>query len=127
MVSRAASGARIAPDGDQRAVVVLPPRASGVVAGAPGTGKTATLIERVAALVEQGMDPDAVLVLTPSRHTATALRDRLALAMGRATSGPPARSMASFAFHVVRAAAVAAGEEPPQLLTGGDEDQLIQD
>ena len=105
----------------------LPAAASGVVVGAPGTGKTTTLVARVAALVEAGVDPDAMLVLTPSRQTATALRDRLALAVGRATSGPLARSVASFAFQLVRATAVAAGDEPPQLLTGGDEDQLIQD
>ena len=101
--------------------------ASGVVVGAPGTGKTTALVARVAALVEAGVDPDALLVLTPSRQTATALRDRLALAVGRATSGPLARSVASFAYQLVRATAVAAGDEPPQLLTGGDEDQLIQD
>jgi superfamily I DNA/RNA helicase/RecB family exonuclease len=127
MVSRGRSGAAIALDEAQRAVVDLRSDASGVVVGSPGKGKTATLVARVAALVERGVDPDAILVLTPSRQTATALRDRLALAIGRATSGPVARSVASFAFQLVRAASVAAEAEPPQLLTGGDEDQLIQD
>src|SRR3954452_10388092 len=103
MVSRGRSGAAIALDEAQRAVVDLPSDASGVVVGAPGSGKTATLVARVAALVERGVDPDAILVLTPSRQTATALRDRLALAIGRATSGPAARSVASFAFQLVRA------------------------
>jgi len=114
-------------DPQQAAVVGLPSSASGVVVGAPGSGKTTALIARVAALVDGGLDPDALLVLTPSRQTATALRDRLALAIGRATAGPLARSVASFAYQLVRATEVAAGEEPPQLLTGGDEDQLIQD
>lgn len=114
-------------DAAQRGVIGLPATASGVVVGAPGTGKTATMTARVAALVGAGVDPDSIVVLTPSRATATALRDQLALAVGRATSGPLARSVASFAFQLVRAASVAAGEDPPQLLTGGDEDQLIQD
>jgi superfamily I DNA/RNA helicase/RecB family exonuclease len=114
-------------DAAQQAVVDLPPSASGVVVGAPGSGKTTTLLARVAALVQAGADPDALLVLTPSRQSATALRDRLALAAGRATSGPLARSVASYAYRLVRATEVAAGEEPPQLLTGGDEDQIIQD
>jgi superfamily I DNA/RNA helicase len=114
-------------DPQQAAVVGLSPSESGVVVGAPGSGKTTALIARVAALVDGGLDPDALLVLTPSRQTATALRDRLALAIGRATAGPLARSVASFAYQLVRATEVAAGEEPPQLLTGGDEDQLIQD
>ncbi|MET0304416.1 MAG: ATP-dependent DNA helicase [Microbacteriaceae bacterium] len=117
----------VALDEFQRRVVELPAGASGVVAGVPGSGKTTALVARVAALVAEGVDPDAVLVLTPSRQSATALRDRLALAIGRATSGPLARSVASFAFQLVRASAVAAGAEPPQLLTGGDEDQLIHD
>lgn len=127
MTTRDGSEAAPALDADQRAVEQLPLDASGVVVGAPGTGKTATLVARVAALVEGGLDPDAVLVLTPSRLTATTLRDRLALAVGRATSGPLARSVASFAFQVVRAHAVSVGAEPPQLLTGGDEDQIIHD
>jgi superfamily I DNA/RNA helicase/RecB family exonuclease len=114
-------------DDAQRAVVGLPPESTGVVVGAPGTGKTETLIRRVAALAHGGVDPDSILVLTPSRQTATALRDRLALVVGRATSGPLARSVSSFAFQLVRAAEVFHGNEPPQLLTGGDEDQLVQD
>ncbi len=127
MYSGEGTGATPALDAHQRAIVGLPASASGVVVGAPGTGKTTTLVARVAALVEAGADPDSLLVLTPSRQSATALRDRLALAVGRATSGPLARSVASFAYQLVRATEVAAGEEPPQLLTGGDEDQLIQD
>ena len=115
------------PDASQQAVLALPADASGVVVGAPGTGKTETLVARVAALVEAGVDPDTVLVLTPSRQTATALRDRLGLAVRVATTGPLARSVASYAFQVVRAHAVATDAEPPQLLTGGDEDQIIRD
>ena len=72
----------------------------------PGTGKTTTLVDRVASLVAGGMSPDAIVVLTPSRQSATLLRDRLALAVDRATSGPLARSVASLAFQLVRAAEV---------------------
>ncbi|MDZ8172161.1 ATP-dependent helicase [Microbacterium xanthum] len=114
-------------DPAQRAVVAAPTASSGVVVGAPGSGKTETLVARVVELVRRGVDPDDIVVLTPSRQTATALRDRLAIAVGRATSGPLARSLASFAFGIVRSCAVAAGAEPPQLLTGGDEDQIIHD
>ncbi len=118
---------RVALDDDQQTVVGLAVDSSGVVVGAPGSGKTTAVVARVAALVERGVDPDAIVVLTPSRVTATALRDRLGLAVDRATTGPLARSLASFAYQIVRAATVAAGDDPPQLLTGGDEDQLIHD
>ncbi|WP_347975926.1 ATP-dependent DNA helicase [Microbacterium sp. ProA8] len=127
MTSGSHDHATYAPDASQQAVLALPADASGVVVGAPGTGKTETLVARVAALVEAGVDPDTVLVLTPSRQTATALRDRLGLAVQVATTGPLARSVASYAFQIVRAHAVAVDADPPQLLTGGDEDQIIRD
>ncbi|WP_307479438.1 ATP-dependent helicase [Microbacterium trichothecenolyticum] len=114
-------------DDEQRAVVQWPVDASGVVVGAPGAGKTSTLLTRVRELVASGVDPDHLLVLTPTRPAATALRDPLALAVGRATAGALARSLASFAFQLVRGAEVRRGAEPPQLLTGGDEDQIIRD
>jgi superfamily I DNA/RNA helicase/RecB family exonuclease len=114
-------------DRDQREVVEGDAERSGVVVGAPGSGKTSTLIARVRHLVEAGVDPDHILVLTPTRPAATALRDPLALAVGRATSGALARSLASFAFQLVRGAEVRWGNEPPQLLTGGDEDQIVKD
>lgn len=114
-------------DSAQRAVVELPVSASGVVVGAPGSGKTTTIVERVTALIGAGVAPDEVLVLTPTRQAATVLRDRLALAVRVATPGPLARSVAAFAYQLVRANAVHAGLEPPQLLTGPDEDRIVQD
>ncbi|WOQ70315.1 ATP-dependent DNA helicase [Microbacterium limosum] len=115
-------------DEHQERVVGLEASASGVVVGGPGSGKTAALIARVSALLRSdAVDPDQILVLTPTRASATSLRDRLQVAADRPTAGPLARSVAAFAFQIVRAQAVHAGEEPPQLLTGADEDQIIQD
>lgn len=114
-------------DEAQHAVVAWDAEASAIVLGAPGSGKTTALIERVRALTLRGLPADDILVLTPSRATATSLRDRLGLAVGSATSGALAHSIVSFAFRLVRAVEVRAGAEPPRLLTGGDEDQIIQD
>ncbi|GAB3602257.1 PD-(D/E)XK nuclease family protein [Microbacterium aureliae] len=120
------------PDAAQRAVVELDAADSGVVLGAPGTGKTATLIRRVARLLggaraagTGAVRPDELLVLTPTRQTATAMRDRLAAGLDLATPGPLARSTASFTFQIVRAAAVADRAEVPRLLTAGDQDRII--
>ncbi|MGO1839080.1 MAG: UvrD-helicase domain-containing protein, partial [Candidatus Microbacterium stercoravium] len=66
-----------------------------------------------------------VLVLTPSRASATRLRDRLGTRVGVATPGPLARSVGSFAFQVVRAEAAATGDRPPELLTGAEQDRLL--
>lgn len=113
-------------DAAQRAVVAAAVTASGVIIGAPGTGKTHTIVERVAHLLgDGGLLPEELIVLTPSRQAATALRDRIGVRIGQATPGPLARSLGSFAFQLVRGAMVRAGLEPPALLTGADQDRLI--
>lgn len=116
------------PDAAQRAVITAEPSASGVIIGAPGTGKTSTLIDRVVHLLdERDLRPEQVLVLTPNRQAATALRDRIGVRIGQATPGPLARSLGSFAFQLVRGAMVREGAEPPALLTGADQDRIIAD
>lgn len=117
----------VVPDPAQQAVIDLPAAASGVVVGAPGSGKTVTIVERAAALISGGVRPEEMLVLTPTRQAATVLRDRLALRVRVATPGPLARSVAAFAYQLVRAHAVASGQESPQLLTGPDEDRIVGD
>lgn len=118
-------------DAAQRAVVGAAVEASGVIIGAPGTGKTQALVDRVVHLLDvdalggEGLRPEEVLVLTPSRQAATALRDRIGVRIDQATPGPLARSLGSFAFQLVRGAMVRAGAEPPALLTGADQDRII--
>jgi len=109
-------------------IVRAPVTASGVVIGAPGTGKTQTLIDRVVGLLGEGaLIPEQVLVLTPNRQAATVLRDRIGVRIGQATPGPLARSLGSFAFQIVRGAMVHGGLEPPALLTGADQDRIVAD
>lgn len=114
-------------DAAQLAVVRAAPEASAVVIGAPGTGKTTALADRVVHLLESGMKPEELLVLTPSRQAATALRDRLGVRVTQATPGPLVRSLASFAFQLVRGVTVQQGLEPPALLTGADQDRIFAD
>jgi superfamily I DNA/RNA helicase/RecB family exonuclease len=110
-------------DLSQQAVLDLADAQSAAVLGAPGTGKTTTIIELVAdRVLRRGWSADEVVVLTPARATATRLRDALSLRLGVATNGPLARTVTSFAFEVVGAAARAAGAEAPRLVTGGDQD-----
>lgn len=114
-------------DPGQRTVLALAPEACGTVVGAPGTGKTAVLVERVARLIDAGVGPDELVVLTPTRVSATRLRDELGVRVRVATPGPLARSIGSFAFQVVRAEAVRRGDEAPKLLTGADQDRIVAD
>src|SRR5688572_15517717 len=55
-----------------------------LVVGGPGTGKTSTLVEAVAARVADGVDPERILVLTFGRRGAVRLRDRIEARLGRA-------------------------------------------
>ena len=96
-----------------------------VVLGAPGSGKTTLVLRRVAHLVSQGIHPDAIRVLTPTRAQATALRDSLGLKLGVPTQGPTVQSLQSFGFSLVRADREARGLEPPTLRSGADVDQDI--
>lgn len=115
-------------DASQRAVLEVPLDASAAVIGAPGTGKTTTLVELVAdRVLERGIAPDQLLVLAPTRLAATRLRDRLALRLAVPTTGPLARTPASFAFTIARRAAAEAGAEPPKLLTGGGQDAMLRE
>ena len=72
-----------------------------VLAG-PGTGKTTTLVESVAARIARGADPERILVLTFSRKAAVELRDRMALRIGAARA-PQATTFHSFCYALVRA------------------------
>ncbi|MDJ0378425.1 ATP-dependent DNA helicase [Cryobacterium sp. PH31-L1] len=113
-------------DAAQQAVLDLPDGVSAAVIGAPGSGKTMTLVELVAdRVLNRGYSPSEVLVLVPTRAGATALRDRLALRLGVPTNGPLARSANSVAFQIVRSAVAQAGGAAPTLLTGGEQDQII--
>jgi superfamily I DNA/RNA helicase/RecB family exonuclease len=119
------------PDAGQRAVIDLADGASAAVLGAPGSGKTTTIIELVADRVGpideggRGWSPDSLLVLASSRAAATRLRDRLALRIGVPSNGPLARTVSSLAFELVGAAARAAGVEPPRLVTAAEQDADI--
>lgn len=90
-----------------------------LVMGGPGTGKTTTLVESVAARVADGTPPDHLLVLTFSRRMAAGLRDRVEARIAeRVTVAPQVRTFQSYAFGLLRRAAAEVGDPAPRLLTG---------
>ncbi len=99
-----------------------------VVLGAPGTGKTTVLVESVVARVDRdGVDPARVLVLGPTRRAAAALRDRVTGTLARTVTEPLARTPHSFAFALLRRAAVLSGDPPPRLISGPEQDRILAD
>ncbi|TPW75860.1 ATP-dependent DNA helicase [Schumannella soli] len=114
------------PDPSQSAVLDLPPDATAVVIGAPGSGKTSTLVELVARRVEHdGFSADEVLALAANRAGANRLRDQLASRLRAVAAGPLARTLPSLAFDAVVARAAAEGAPRPRLLSGPEQDLLI--
>ncbi|MDO3702392.1 ATP-dependent DNA helicase [Micromonospora sp. C28SCA-DRY-2] len=102
-----------------------------LVLGGPGTGKTSTLVEAVAARVAEGVDPERILVLTFGRRGATDLRHRIEARVARGgprvLREPLVRTFPAYAFGLLRRAAAERGEPSPRLLTGPEQDLIIRE
>lgn len=100
-----------------------------VLAG-PGTGKTTTIVEAVAARLRDPIDPvpaSGVLALTFGRRAAGELRDRIAARLGGGLL-PLVSTFHSFAYSlIVRTSAREPGLELPRLMSGAEEDVRIRD
>ncbi|MTE12674.1 ATP-dependent helicase [Nocardia aurantiaca] len=107
------------------------------VLGGPGTGKTALLVDVAAARILAGAAPESVLVLTYTKHAATAVRTAITARVAEAdpdlggvpgaTRGPLVRTIHSYAFGLLRSFAAAHGNPPPRLLTGSEQDIVIRE
>src|SRR5262245_46573353 len=82
-----------------------------VIAGA-GSGKTRTLVYRVARLVESGVNPAQVLLLTFTRKAAEEMLRRAAALVGSACEKVAGGTFHSFANTVLRRSARHVGLEP---------------
>jgi superfamily I DNA/RNA helicase/RecB family exonuclease len=104
------------------------------VLGGPGTGKSTLLVEAAAARIADGADPESVLLLTGSGRMAAAARGALTATLLNARPAglsvvrePLVRSVHSYAFGVLRNAAARAGDPPPRLVTGAEQDGIIRE
>ena len=118
-------------DASQQAVVDLvvhPGHGPLLVLAGPGTGKTTTLVEAVAARVAAGTDPDRILTLTFGRKAAGELRDRISARLGQTVMAQSAWTFHAFAYAL-------AGEtrspedfgRPLRLLSGPEQDVVVRD
>jgi DNA helicase-2/ATP-dependent DNA helicase PcrA len=97
-----------------------------VIAGA-GSGKTRTLVYRVARLVELGIAPQSILLLTFTRRAAEVMLDRAAALVGHDCGRVCGGTFHSFANRVLRRHAREAGREPTfTILDRGDAEDVVQ-
>ncbi|HXH80498.1 ATP-dependent DNA helicase [Nocardioides sp.] len=99
-----------------------------VLAG-PGTGKTTTMVEAIAELIERrGVHPDQVLALTFSRKAAEQLRDRVSARVGRTTSAATCSTFHSFAYSLIRAySPLDLYDAPLRLLSAPEADVVLRE
>ena len=97
-------------NGQQLAAVTSPPGRALVIAGA-GSGKTRTLTYRVAWLLEQGVPPWSILLLTFTNKAAREMLDRVAYCCLRAPRG-------FGAAHFTRLAIASFGATPNASVSG---------
>ena len=115
----------------QQAAALARPTGSGplVVLGAPGSGKTRLLVELVAARVAAGVPADQVMVWGSSRTAAATLRDEVSTRLlgqgGRSVREPLARTAHSYAYGLLRRSRVLAGDLPPRLISGPEQDRVL--
>src|SRR5215510_7507334 len=96
-----------------------------VIAGA-GSGKTRTLVYRVARLVESGINPGHILLLTFTRKSAEEMLRRASALVGASCERVAGGTFHSFANTVLRRAGRRLGLEPGfTILDRGDSEDLV--
>ncbi|MEP6621650.1 MAG: ATP-dependent helicase [bacterium] len=97
-----------------------------VIAGA-GTGKTRTLIHRVAALIERGVPPERILLLTFTRRAAGEMLSRAERLVGSAGSRVHGGTFHSVGHRLLRQFGAAAGLPADfSIMDQGDAEDLMQ-
>lgn len=103
----------------------LPLGSIALAVGWPGSGKTTALKALFLKLARQHK-PEKILVIAANRYAASKLRDELALSYQGATLGPLARSLSSLAFAIIRHHAIETGSKLPELVTGAEQDAILE-
>ena len=102
------------------------------VVGGPGTGKTSLLIDVAVARLRAGsVGAGSVLVLTPGARSARRVRASITAGLvgsrARTVREPLVRTVHSYAFSVLRLQAARAGNPPPRLITGPEQDAVVRE
>ncbi|WP_243546505.1 ATP-dependent helicase [Pseudodesulfovibrio tunisiensis] len=97
-----------------------------VIAGA-GSGKTRTIVYRLAHLVEQGVDPSQILLLTFTRKAAQEMLLRAEFILGRPLTGTSGGTFHSFAYATLRRNAMDIGfDNGFTLMDRGESESIVK-
>lgn len=114
-------------DDSQRAAALHRGSAFQLQAG-PGTGKTRTLVHRIESLLEEGVDPGAILVLTFSNKAAGELRERIAAKFPEAVTTLWLGTFHSFGLDIVHRFHDRLGlSEHPRVISRYEAIELLED
>ncbi len=106
------------------------------IVGGPGTGKSSLLVEAAAAQIAAGTSAQSVLLFTGTGKIRMQARSALTTRLLRSDAGVPGgavirtplvRTVHSYAFAVLQMAAQRAGDPPPRLITGAEQDAVIRE
>lgn len=100
--------------------------------GVAQSGVSSALVDTVCKLIDSGVDPAEIALVTTSKETASYHRRELAARLGGhregfSTEGTLVRSVHSLAFAIVRAAHQRQGEPAPRLITGAEQDAVFRE
>lgn len=102
-----------------------------IILGAAGTGKTTQLLEHAQNYLDSGAEADGMMFLTPSRTSATRMRELIANHTQRTLSTVPTRAWQSYAFDILRRAQIQGllpgVELSPKLISGPEQDVIISE
>ncbi|HCH64983.1 MAG TPA: ATP-dependent helicase, partial [Deltaproteobacteria bacterium] len=109
----------------QQQATCAPEGAHRVIAGA-GTGKTRTLVHRVAWLIDQGVPPSGIVLLTFTRRAAREMLQRASRQVGARAHGVRGGTFHSFAHRTLRRHAERVGRTPQfTVLDRGDAEEMV--
>ena len=94
--------------------------------GGPGTGKTTALIHSVISRVQDGVDPNSLLILTYGRESASLLRDQIAVLAGSTSFEPLARTFHALAFSILNEK-LSEDDLRYVLISGAEQDAAIKE
>jgi len=99
-----------------------------LVEAGPGTGKTQTLTSRVASLLDEGVDPRRILLLTFSNKAAAEMADRIATGNREGAAAMWIGTFHSFGLDIVRRFRQELGfEKDPRLLDRTEAVELLEE